>query len=116
MATAPIIRTLAAAPDTGATMPALFIGRGNPMNATEDTEFSRAWADAARSLPKPIAGGRSELRQTPPALWGPQGRDRSQEEGVVSSSPASTKRLNQTRAHGGIIMNHTIEIIIGTTG
>ena len=36
-------------------MPVLFIGHGNPMNAIEDTEFSRAWADAARSLPKPKA-------------------------------------------------------------
>ena len=33
-------------------MPALFIGHGNPMNAIEDTEFSRAGAEVARSLPK----------------------------------------------------------------
>ena len=55
MAANSIIRTLAAAPDTEATMPALFIGHGNPMNAIEDTEFSRAWAEVARSLPKPKA-------------------------------------------------------------
>jgi 4,5-DOPA dioxygenase extradiol len=55
MATDSIIRTLAAAPDTEATMPALFIGHGNPMNAIEDNEFSRAWAAVARSLPKPKA-------------------------------------------------------------
>jgi 4,5-DOPA dioxygenase extradiol len=55
MATSSIIRTLAAAPDSEATMPALFIGHGNPMNAIEDTEFSRAWAEVARSLPKPKA-------------------------------------------------------------
>jgi 4,5-DOPA dioxygenase extradiol len=55
MATNSIIRELAAAPDTGGTMPALFIGHGNPMNAIEDTEFSRAWAEVARSLPKPKA-------------------------------------------------------------
>jgi 4,5-DOPA dioxygenase extradiol len=55
MATDPSIRALAAAPDNGATMPALFIGHGNPMNAIEDTEFSRAWAKVARSLPKPKA-------------------------------------------------------------
>ena len=36
-------------------MPALFIGHGNPMNAIEDTEFSRAWAEVALSLPKPKA-------------------------------------------------------------
>ena len=55
MATDSFIRNLAAAPDTGAMMPALFIGHGNPMNAIEDTEFSRAWAEVARSLPKPHA-------------------------------------------------------------
>ena len=31
-------------------MPALFIGHGNPMNAIEDTEFSRAWVELGRSL------------------------------------------------------------------
>ena len=50
-----IIRALAAAPDAGGTMPALFIGHGSPMNAIEDNEFSRAWAEVARSLPKPRA-------------------------------------------------------------
>jgi 4,5-DOPA dioxygenase extradiol len=55
MATDPVIRALAAAPDTGATMPTLFIGHGNPMNAIEDTEFSRAWSEVAKSLPKPKA-------------------------------------------------------------
>ena len=42
MATNSIIRNLAAAPETEATMLALFIGHGNPMNAIDDTEFSRA--------------------------------------------------------------------------
>ncbi len=55
MATNPIIKTLAAAPDTGTAMPVLFIGHGSPMNAIEDSEFSRAWAEAARSLPRPRA-------------------------------------------------------------
>jgi 4,5-DOPA dioxygenase extradiol len=55
MATDSIIHNLKAAPETGATMPVLFIGHGSPTNAIEDTEFSRAWADAARSLPKPRA-------------------------------------------------------------
>ena len=36
-------------------MPVLFIGHGSPMNAIEDTEFSRAWAEVACSLPKPKA-------------------------------------------------------------
>jgi 4,5-DOPA dioxygenase extradiol len=55
MATDSFIRNLAAAPDTGAMMPALFIGHGNPMNAIEDTEFSRAWAEVARSLHQGIS-------------------------------------------------------------
>jgi len=36
-------------------MPILFIGHGSPMNAIEDTDYSRAWAVVARSLPKPKA-------------------------------------------------------------
>jgi 4,5-DOPA dioxygenase extradiol len=36
-------------------MPLLFIGHGNPMNAIEDNEFSLAWTEVARSLPKPKA-------------------------------------------------------------
>ena len=55
MATDSIIRKLASGPETGTTMPVLFIGHGSPMNAVEDTEFSRAWAEVARSLPRPKA-------------------------------------------------------------
>ncbi len=55
MATDANIRKLTEAPDAGAAMPALFIGHGSPMNAIEDTEFSRAWAEVARSLPTPKA-------------------------------------------------------------
>ncbi|NTW48843.1 MAG: 4,5-DOPA dioxygenase extradiol [Chlorobiales bacterium] len=36
-------------------MPALFVGHGSPMNAIEDNEFSRAWAEAGKFLPKPKA-------------------------------------------------------------
>ncbi len=36
-------------------MPALFIGHGNPMNAIEDNEFSLAWQEAAKEIPKPEA-------------------------------------------------------------
>ena len=36
-------------------MPALFIGHGSPMNAIEDNEFSRAWAEVGRALPRPQA-------------------------------------------------------------
>lgn len=36
-------------------MPVLFVGHGNPMNAIEDNEFSRAWTIAGEELPKPKA-------------------------------------------------------------
>ena len=36
-------------------MPALFIGHGNPMNAIEDSSFSRAWEAQAATLPRPKA-------------------------------------------------------------
>ncbi len=42
-------------PDLDFKMPALFVGHGNPMNAVEDTEFSRAWANIGQSLPRPKA-------------------------------------------------------------
>lgn len=36
-------------------MPALFVGHGSPMNAVEDNEWSQAWRDLGRTLPKPRA-------------------------------------------------------------
>jgi 4,5-DOPA dioxygenase extradiol len=36
-------------------MPVLFVGHGNPMNAIEENEFTKGWADTAKSLPKPNA-------------------------------------------------------------
>lgn len=36
-------------------MPVLFVGHGSPMNAIEDNEFSRAWTEAGKALPKPRA-------------------------------------------------------------
>ena len=36
-------------------MPVVFIGHGNPMNAIEDTVFSRSWAELGRTLPRPQA-------------------------------------------------------------
>jgi 4,5-DOPA dioxygenase extradiol len=41
--------------DSEVKMPALFVGHGSPMNAMEDNEFSRAWIEAGKSLPKPKA-------------------------------------------------------------
>jgi 4,5-DOPA dioxygenase extradiol len=36
-------------------MPVLFVGHGNPMNAVQDSEWSRAWSAWGRRLPKPRA-------------------------------------------------------------
>lgn len=38
-----------------ATMPAVFVGHGNPMNALEANAFTRAWAALGASLPRPTA-------------------------------------------------------------
>lgn len=37
------------------TLPVLFLGHGNPMNAIEDTVWSRAWATLGQQLPRPRA-------------------------------------------------------------
>ena len=50
-----LVRDLARHPETGSRLPVLFIGHGSPMNAIEETEFSRAWADLALRLPRPRA-------------------------------------------------------------
>ena len=42
-------------PETGETMPVLFVGHGSPMNAIEDNEFSRSWAAMGQELPRPKA-------------------------------------------------------------
>lgn len=36
-------------------MPLVFLGHGSPMNALEDTRYSRAWSELGRSLPRPRA-------------------------------------------------------------
>ena len=36
-------------------MPVLFVGHGSSMNAIEDNEFSRAWIEAGKALPRPKA-------------------------------------------------------------
>jgi 4,5-DOPA dioxygenase extradiol len=36
-------------------MPAVFVGHGNPMNAIERNEFTRAWERLAQQLPRPRA-------------------------------------------------------------
>lgn len=39
----------------GPRMPALFVGHGNPMNAIEDSPYSRGWVQVAEALPPPAA-------------------------------------------------------------
>ena len=41
--------------DAEVRMPVLFVGHGSPTNAIEDNESSRAWADAAKTIPRPKA-------------------------------------------------------------
>lgn len=36
-------------------MPVLFVGHGSPMNAIEDNEYTRAWREIAKRIPKPEA-------------------------------------------------------------
>ena len=38
-----------------ARMPLVFLGHGSPMNALEDTEYSRTWTALGQSLPEPAA-------------------------------------------------------------
>jgi 4,5-DOPA dioxygenase extradiol len=37
------------------TMPALFVGHGNPMNAIEENDFSHSWIELGQTLPTPRA-------------------------------------------------------------
>ncbi len=41
--------------DSDTKMPVLFVGHGSPMNAIEDNEFGRTWAQVGQTLPKPKA-------------------------------------------------------------
>jgi 4,5-DOPA dioxygenase extradiol len=36
-------------------MPVLFLGHGSPMNAIQETEFSKGWKTIGQSLPRPNA-------------------------------------------------------------
>src|SRR5215813_4877891 len=40
---------------TAMKMPALFVGHGNPMNAIEENDFTRAWSRLGASIPRPKA-------------------------------------------------------------
>ncbi len=41
--------------ENGSTLPALFVGHGNPMNAIELNEFSSKWEQLGKELPRPKA-------------------------------------------------------------
>lgn len=41
--------------DRSERMPLVFLGHGSPMNVIEDTDYSRAWSELGRSLPRPKA-------------------------------------------------------------
>ena len=52
----PLLRTLHEAfPASDQKMPVLFVGHGSPMNAIEENEFSRTWAQLGKTLPAPQA-------------------------------------------------------------
>ncbi|MEO6047059.1 MAG: 4,5-DOPA dioxygenase extradiol [Candidatus Kapaibacterium sp.] len=42
-------------PERDEKLPALFVGHGSPMNAIEENEFSRAWRELGKTLPRPEA-------------------------------------------------------------
>ena len=45
----------AAENNPGQTMPAIFFGHGNPMNALQDNDWTEAWAAIGKSFPRPRA-------------------------------------------------------------
>ncbi|WP_425102166.1 4,5-DOPA dioxygenase extradiol [Tropicibacter sp. S64] len=55
MTTAERLRRLRDSLSASDRMPLVFLGHGSPMNAIEDTQFSRAWTELGRSLPRPQA-------------------------------------------------------------
>ncbi|WP_319775298.1 4,5-DOPA dioxygenase extradiol [Breoghania sp.] len=55
MSTAQDLKTLHDRLSPSDRMPLVFLGHGSPMNAIEDTAFSRAWSELGRSLPRPKA-------------------------------------------------------------
>lgn len=49
------LRTFGTGCETRETLPALFLGHGNPMNAITDNEFASGWRQVGETLPKPAA-------------------------------------------------------------
>lgn len=50
-----LIRDGAEFADSDVRMPVLFVGHGSPTNAIDDNEFSQAWSEIGKSLPRPKA-------------------------------------------------------------
>ena len=40
---------------TTSRMPALFLGHGSPMNVLEENDYTAAWRELGRTLPRPKA-------------------------------------------------------------
>ena len=55
MSTAENLRALRDSLAPSARMPLVFLGHGSPMNAIQDSAFSRAWSELGRALPRPVA-------------------------------------------------------------
>jgi len=55
MSTNQALQTLADSLNPSARMPVVFLGHGSPMNAIEDTGYSRAWSNLGHALPRPQA-------------------------------------------------------------
>ncbi|MEZ5884078.1 MAG: 4,5-DOPA dioxygenase extradiol [Paracoccaceae bacterium] len=55
MPTPRTLNDLKAGLSTSDRMPLVFLGHGSPMNAIEDTRFSRAWSELGKTLPRPKA-------------------------------------------------------------
>ncbi|MFD2174698.1 4,5-DOPA dioxygenase extradiol [Rhodobacter lacus] len=55
MSTAQKLQRLADSLPPSDRMPLVFLGHGSPMNALEDTPYSRAWTKLGKSLPRPQA-------------------------------------------------------------
>jgi 4,5-DOPA dioxygenase extradiol len=100
----------------GSKMPLLFIGHGNPMNAIQENDFSRAWAAMGAALPKPDAvlcisahwetsGTRLTAMLTPQTLYDFSGfpKELYEQRYPAPGSPALARliqeRFTQTRLH-----------------
>ncbi|SNY91286.1 Aromatic ring-opening dioxygenase, catalytic subunit, LigB family [Cohaesibacter sp. ES.047] len=55
MTTAHALRRLRDSLSLSDRMPLVFLGHGSPMNAIEDSEYSRAWSELGQTLPSPKA-------------------------------------------------------------